>query len=59
MGKKTGSREVVLRMDADLHRRVMEAANERELSFNRLACSLLDEGLGRLIPVDEVLLTRG
>lgn len=59
MGKKTGSREVVLRMDPELCERLRVAAEERELSMNRLACSLLSEGLGRLVPVDEILMTRG
>ena len=59
MTKLTGEQQVGFRMDPDLHLRLQQAASEREISVNRLACSLLDEGLGRLIPVDEVLLTRG
>lgn len=58
MAKLTGEQQVGFRMDPDLHLRLQQAASEREISVNRLACALLHEGLGRLIPADEILMTR-
>lgn len=47
-----------LRIDADVARRLAEEAEARTLSINFLAGRLLAEGLERLIPVDELTLTR-
>jgi predicted HicB family RNase H-like nuclease len=49
---------VMLRLDPDLHERIVAAAFARGLTFNWFCSHLLAEGLDRLIPADEFKLTR-
>lgn len=48
----------MLRLPRDLHARMSEAADERGVALNWLAVRLLNESMDRLIPVDELVLTR-
>jgi predicted transcriptional regulator len=47
-----------IRLPEDLHRRLREAADERDLSINYLVVKAVEEFLENLIPVDELRLTR-
>ena len=47
-----------LRVEADLLARIDRAAEDRDVSRNWLICRLLDEGLNRRLPVDELALVR-
>lgn len=47
-----------VRMPADLRARLLAAAKERELNANYLMCRAIEEYLDRLIPADELRLTR-
>jgi predicted HicB family RNase H-like nuclease len=47
-----------LRFPADLHERLRAAAEERDLSVNYLVVKAVEEFLDRLIPADELRLTR-
>jgi hypothetical protein len=61
MGRPTENGDRIttaLRLPVDLHARLHAAAEEREVAVNWLICRLLAEGLDRLIPVSELLLTR-
>lgn len=48
-----------LRIDRDLHERIAAEADARGVSANWLIVRLVAEGLDRLIPVDELRMTRG
>jgi len=47
-----------LRLPVDLHDRIKAAAADRDVSTNWLMERLLADGVDRLIPVDELVLTR-
>jgi predicted HicB family RNase H-like nuclease len=47
-----------VRLDVDLHRRLVEAAEEREVSMNFLVNKAIGEFLDRLIPADEIRWTK-
>jgi hypothetical protein len=47
-----------VRLSAELHDRLRAAATERALGLNFLCVHLLSEGLDRLIPVEDLRLTR-
>lgn len=47
-----------IRMPAELHRRLAEAAAERGLTVNFMMVKAIEEFLPRLIPPDEWRLTR-
>jgi predicted transcriptional regulator len=47
-----------IRLPEDLHRRLREAADDRDLSINYLVVKAVEEFLENLIPVDELRLTR-
>lgn len=49
---------VPLRMPPDLHERIAVAAAERGLSVSILAKLAFEDYLDRLIPIDELVLTR-
>jgi predicted transcriptional regulator len=51
-------RTVTIRMPDEVHRRLEAAAAERYVSVSWLATKAIVELLDRLIPVDEVRLTR-
>jgi predicted transcriptional regulator len=46
------------RLPKELHARLHEAAAERDLSANYLAVKALEDFLERLVPADELRLTR-
>ena len=46
------------KLPSDLSQRLSEAAEDRGLGITRLAERLIREGLGRLIPADDIPLTR-
>jgi predicted transcriptional regulator len=59
--QSSGSRDRVttaIRLPAELHDRLREAADERDLSINYLVVKAVEEFLERLIPADELRLTR-
>ena len=47
-----------IRFPDDLHDRLKEAADERDLSINFLVVKAVEEFLERLVPADEFRLTR-
>jgi hypothetical protein len=47
-----------IRMTPELHDALVEAAYERDLPINYLVCRAIEEYLARLIPVEELRLTR-
>lgn len=47
-----------IRFPDDLHERLRIAAEERDFSINYLVVRAVDDFLGRLIPADELKLTR-
>jgi predicted HicB family RNase H-like nuclease len=47
-----------VRIPKDLHERLRDAADERQISVNLLVVKALDDYLDRLIPVGELQLTR-
>lgn len=47
-----------IRLPVELHQRLVEAAAEREVAVNRLVIVAIEDMLERLIPVDELRLTR-
>ena len=47
-----------LRIPKDLHERLKAAAEERQVAVNLLAVKALDDYLARLIPVEDLQLTR-
>ncbi len=47
-----------IRLPVDLHQRLSVAAEERELSVNYLVNKAIADFLDRLIPADEIMLTR-
>lgn len=47
-----------IRFPPELHRELVEAAAEREVSVNYLVVRAVAYFLPRLLPVDEILLTR-
>ncbi len=47
-----------IRFPEHLHRRLKEAADERELSINFLVVKAVEEFLDNLIPADELTLTQ-
>ena len=47
-----------IRLPAELHRRLRDAADDRDLSVNYLVVKAVEEFLERLIPADELRLTR-
>lgn len=49
---------VYVRFSPDLHRRLADAAHERDLSINFLVNRAVEEFLDALIPLDEVVWTR-
>ncbi len=51
-------RTTAIRLPEDLHRRLREAADERDLSINYLVVKAVEEFLDNLIPVEELWLTR-
>lgn len=48
-----------LRIPEDVHTALVEAARERGFSTNYLAVRAIEDFLARLIPVEELRLTRG
>ncbi len=48
-----------VRLPEDLHRQLREAADEREVSVNLIVQRAVTDYLDRLIPVDELVVTRG
>lgn len=58
--KKTTDRSATaIRFPADLHEQLRAAADERHLSINYLVVKAVEDFLERLIPADELKLTRG
>lgn len=52
MSRPRGDRiTVTFRLPTELHRRLMEAAEDRDLSANWLASRALEDYLSRLLPV--------
>ncbi len=47
-----------IRFPAELHERLREAAEERDLSINFLVVKAVEEFIERLIPAEELRLTR-
>lgn len=47
-----------IRLPVDLHQRLSVAAEEREVSVNYLVNKAIADFLDRLIPADEIMLTR-
>jgi predicted HicB family RNase H-like nuclease len=47
-----------VRLPRDLHQRLLEAANDRDLSANYLMTRAIADFLDRLIPADQFTLTR-
>lgn len=47
-----------VRLPAPIHERLKEAAEERDLSVNYLVVKAVEEFLDRLIPAEELRLTR-
>jgi predicted HicB family RNase H-like nuclease len=47
-----------IRFPEQLHKQLQEAAEEREFSINFLVVKAVEDFLGRLIPADELRLTR-
>ena len=47
-----------IRLPAQLHERLREAADDRDLSMNTLVTKAVEDFLARLIPADELRLTR-
>lgn len=47
-----------VRLSESLHARLLEAATERDVSVNLLVSKAVDDFLGRLVPVDELVRTR-
>ncbi len=47
-----------VRLPPDLHRRLKEAAEERDLSLNFLVVKAIEEFLRRLVPPEEIRFTR-
>ena len=47
-----------IRFPDDLHERLQTAAEERDFSINFLVVKAVEDFLGRLIPADELRLTR-
>ncbi len=47
-----------VRLPADLHARLQEAADERDLSVNFLVIKAIEDFLDHLIPANELRLTR-
>lgn len=47
-----------LRLPRELHEALSVEAEARDVSFNWFVCRLLDDAIGRLIPVDDLVLTR-
>lgn len=50
--------QLSLRVPTELHERLVEAAQERLVSVNWLAVKAISDFMDRLIPVDELALTR-
>lgn len=50
--------QMSLRIPTDLHERLVGAAEERLVSVNWLAAKAISDFIDRLIPVDELRLTR-
>lgn len=48
----------VIRLPHPLHRKLKEAAEDRDLSMNYLATKAIEDFMDRLIPADELRLTR-
>lgn len=48
-----------VRLEPDLHQRLHEAAEDRDVSVNWLVTKALGHFLDRLIPADEIEWTRG
>jgi predicted HicB family RNase H-like nuclease len=57
MGTKTRM-TTAIRFPEDLHERLKQAAEERDLSINFLVVKAVEELLNNLVPVDEFRLTR-
>jgi predicted HicB family RNase H-like nuclease len=47
-----------IRLTPELHAQLLEAASERDLAVNYLVVKAIEDYLPRLIPVDELKLTR-
>lgn len=47
-----------VRFPDDLHARLVAAAAERDLSVNWLVCRAVEQFLDRLLPLDQIVLTR-
>ena len=61
MPRKTddkGRIHLTIRISPELHERVKQAADDRLVSTNLLLTKLIEDGMERLIPVDEIRLTR-
>lgn len=59
MGDKLKNRHNIgLRLPAELHDRLSEAADDRDVSINWLMTKAIEEFLDRLIPADEMRWTR-
>lgn len=48
-----------IRLSRDLHERLTEAARDRQLAVNHLVVLAVEDFLERLIPAEELKLTRG
>lgn len=47
-----------VRLPKELHAAILQAASDRDVSADWIMTRLLDEGMKRLIPADEIPLTR-
>lgn len=57
-GKRRPTVGLGIRIDHELHQRLVSAADEREVSVNWLVKRAIVDYLNRLIPVDEMKWTR-
>lgn len=55
---KKGRTATAIRFPEELHERLRIAADKRDFSINYLVVRAVDHSLGRLIPADELELTR-
>lgn len=62
MARGTSNQEprvtTAVRLSESLHERLLEAATERDVSVNLLVSRAVDDFLGRLVPVDELVRTK-
>lgn len=58
MANRKGRTATCVRFPPELHRELVEAAEERDVSVNWLVVKAVEDFLPRLLPPDEIRLTR-